>query len=233
MNVVITGASKGIGKAIAEKFVEEGCNVFICSRTEAQLIETVRELSAINNIVKIFYSVVDMSVKAEVIDFAKDVLKEFRKIDILVNNAGIYIGGDIAFEEDGLLEKMIETNLYSAYYLTRSLLPDMIKNKSGHIFNICSVASHYAYPNGGSYSISKFALLGFSKNLREELKPYGIKVTSVSPGATMSDSWSGSGVSEDRIMKASDIAETIWAVSQLSPQAVVEDIVLRPLQGDL
>ncbi|MCC7029040.1 MAG: SDR family oxidoreductase [Chitinophagaceae bacterium] len=233
MNIVITGASKGIGKAIAEKFVAEGCNVFICARTESELIETVQDLSAINNIVKIFYSVVDLSVRTQVSDFAGDIIREFGRVDVLINNAGVFLGGSLANEEEGLLEKMMETNLYSAYHLSRALLPGMIQHKSGHIFNICSVASHQAYPNGGSYSISKFALLGFSKNLREELKPLGIKVTSVSPGATMSDSWSGSMVSEDRIMEASDIAEMIWSISQLSPQAVVEDIIMRPLLGDL
>lgn len=233
MNVVITGASKGIGKAIAEKFVEEGCHVFICARTESELIAAVADLSAINNIVRIFYSVVDLSVQRQVEDFAKDVIKEFRRVDILINNAGVFLGGEIATEADGLLEQMIATNLYSAYYLTRKLLPVMIAQRGGHIFNMCSVASWQPYRNGGSYSISKYALLGFSKNLREELKPHGIKVTAVSPGATMSDSWKGSMVSEDRIMKASDIADVIWTLSQLSPQAVVEDIVLRPLQGDL
>jgi short-subunit dehydrogenase len=233
MNVVITGASKGIGKAIAEKFVAEGCNVFICARTESTLKETVQDLAAINNIVKIFYSVVDLSVRKQVADFANDIIREFGRVDVLINNAGVFLGGSLANEAEGLLEKMMETNLYSAYHLSRALLPGMIEHKSGHIFNICSVASHQAYPNGGSYSISKYALLGFSKNLREELKPLGIKVTSVSPGATMSDSWSGSMVSEDRIMQASDIAEMIWSISQLSPQAVVEDIILRPLLGDL
>ncbi len=233
MNIVITGASKGIGKAIAEKFVAEGCNVFICARTESELIETVQDLSAINNIVKIFYSVVDLSVRKQVSDFANDIIREFGRVDVLVNNAGVFLGGSLATEAEGLLEKMMETNLYSAYHLSRALLPGMINHKSGHIFNICSVASHQAYPNGGSYSISKYALLGFSKNLREELKPLGIKVTSVSPGATMSDSWRGSMVSEDRIMQASDIAEMIWSISQLSPQAVVEDIIIRPLLGDL
>jgi short-subunit dehydrogenase len=233
MNIVITGGSKGIGRAIAEKYVEEGCNVFICARNKAHLDETAKELEAINNMVKIFYSVVDLSVKKEVIDFATDVMKEFKKIDVLINNAGIFLPGEIAHEADGLLEKLIETNLYGPYYLTRSLLPLMKQQKAAHIFNICSVASHNAYPNGGAYSISKFALLGFSKNLREELKPYGIKVTSISPGATMSDSWSGSAVEADRIMKATDIAEMIWSIGQLSPQAVVEDILLRPLLGDL
>ena len=145
----------------------------------------------------------------------------------------MFLPGSIHSEEDGTLETMITTNLYSAYHLTRALLPSMIANKSGHIFNICSIASLQAYSNGGSYSISKFALLGFSKNLREELKSFGIKVTAILPGATYTDSWSGSGVEPKRIMEADDVAKMVFAASQLSAQAVVEDIILRPQLGDL
>ena len=128
---------------------------------------------------------------------------------------------------------MIEVNLYSAYHLTRVLLPAMMKQKSGHIFNICSIASLQAYPNGGSYSISKFALAGFSKNLREEMKPHGIKVTAVYPGAAYTDSWAASGIDKKRFMEANDIADMIFAASQLSTKACVEDIVLRPQLGDI
>ena len=128
---------------------------------------------------------------------------------------------------------MITTNLYSAYHVTRSIVPVMIKNNSGHIFNICSIASLQAYNNGGSYSISKFALMGFSKNLREELKSYNIKVSSVYPGAVLTDSWGDFDNSNNRIMEADDIAKMIVAASKLSAQAVVEDIVLRPQLGDL
>jgi short-subunit dehydrogenase len=103
----------------------------------------------------------------------------------------------------------------------------------GHIFNMCSVASLKAYPNGGSYSISKYALLGFSENLREELKPFSIKVTSVCPGATYTPSWEGSGVEPGRIMEAADIAAMIWGAYSLSPQANVDTIVLRPVKGDI
>jgi short-subunit dehydrogenase len=104
---------------------------------------------------------------------------------------------------------------------------------AGQIFNICSIASLAAYENGGAYSISKFALLGFSKNLRLEIKDQGIKVTAVCPGAVYTNSWSGSGVDPKRIMEARDIAKMIYAATQLSPQAVVEDIVMRPQLGDL
>lgn len=128
---------------------------------------------------------------------------------------------------------MLNVNLFSAYHLTRALLPGMIKNKSGHIFNVCSIASLKAYANGGSYSISKYALMGFSKNLREELKPFNIKVTSIYPGAVYTSSWEGADVLPSRIMEVNDIAEMVYAASILSPQACVEDIVLRPFLGDL
>ena len=160
-------------------------------------------------------------------------MKNFSTIDILVNNAGSYLPGDITTEADGTIEKMIETNLYSAYHLTRLIVPKMQSQKFGHIFNMSSIAGLQAYKNGGAYSISKFALQGFSKNLREELKPYLVKVTTINPGATMSDSWIGSGIDEERIMKASDIADVLWNAYQLSNQAVVEDIVLRPILGDI
>jgi short-subunit dehydrogenase len=127
---------------------------------------------------------------------------------------------------------MIAVNLYSAYHLTRALLPGMMERKQGHIFNMCSIASLKAYSNGGAYSISKFALLGFSRNLREEMMPYNIKVTAVIPGAAYTDSWVGF-VDPERIMEASDIAQLVYAAAHLSPKACVEDIVVRPQLGDL
>ncbi|HEV9037650.1 MAG TPA: SDR family oxidoreductase, partial [Puia sp.] len=144
-----------------------------------------------------------------------------------------FIPGSVYNEKDGVLETLMTVNLYSAYYLTRQLLPSMMTRRSGHIFNICSVASLQAYPNGGAYSISKYALAGFSANLREEMKSYGIKVTTVYPGAAYTDSWAGSGVDPHRIMEAEDVAAMVYAASRLSPQATVEEILLRPQLGDL
>jgi short-subunit dehydrogenase len=113
------------------------------------------------------------------------------------------------------------------------MLPTMLERGSGHIFNLCSIASIIAYPNGGSYSISKFAMLGFSKVLREELKTKGIKVTAVLPGATWSDSWAGADFPHSRLMDAEDIALAVWSTWQMGPSAVVEEIVVRPQLGDL
>ncbi len=232
MNVIITGASKGLGRAIALQYAAAGYTLMLCSRGAKALYDFVNELYIMFPDVTVKALPVDMSIKDEVIAFA-DWSLQFGTPTILVNNAGMFLPGSIHSEEDGTLETMITTNLYSAYHLTRALLPSMIANKSGHIFNICSIASLQAYSNGGSYSISKFALLGFSKNLREELKSFGIKVTAILPGATYTDSWSGSGVEPKRIMEADDVAKMVFAASQLSAQAVVEDIILRPQLGDL
>lgn len=231
-NIIITGASKGIGRAIAEQFAAAGYNLFLCARNEKQLNLVAEELSEKYLQSTILVKAVDMQKKEEVLLFA-DWCQQFGPMAILVNNAGQFIPGSVYNEEEGILEKMMETNLYSAYHLTRAILPNMITRKKGHIFNICSIASLQAYPNGGSYSISKFAMLGFSKNLREELKPLGIKVTSVLPGAAFTDSWSGSGIDPQRIMEADDIAKMVFAAAQLSVQACVEEIVLRPQLGDL
>ena len=230
--IVISGASKGLGKAIAMQFAAAGYTLLVCARGELQLYKTMEDVLLEFPDCTIKAMPCDMSVKKEVIAFANWCL-QYGVPDIIVNNAGQFLPGSIHNETEGLLEQMIETNLYSAYNLTRALLPKMMKRKSGSIFNICSIASLQAYANGGSYSISKYALLGFSKNLREELKPFGIKVSAVMPGAAFTDSWVDSGVDETRIMQADDVAKMVFAASQLSAQAVMEDIVLRPQLGDL
>jgi len=232
MNVVITGASKGIGKAIAAAFAAEGASLFLCARHEDVLNETVATIKQQFPGSNIQAMPADLSDRSSTEQFAAWCLQSGTP-DILVNNAGQFINGGICNEEEGNLEKMMAVNVYSAYHLTRALLPAMTAQKKGHIFNICSIASLHAYANGGGYSVSKFALMGFSKNLREELKPHRIKVTSVYPGAVMTDSWGDFDNSDNRIMLPEDVGTMVLAASKLSPQAVVEDIVLRPIEGDL
>jgi short-subunit dehydrogenase len=232
MNVVITGASKGIGKAIAEQFAQQGCDLFLCARHmdktnvwQAQLMERYN--------CAVMSSNTDMGEEGQVREFAQKVLDAFDRVDVLVNNAGVFEPGTVHGEADGQLERMLRINLLSAYHLTRLIVPRMIEQGSGHIFNICSVAALNAYTNGGSYSISKWAMLGFSRNLREELKEHGIKVTSVHPGATMTGSWEGFDIDPLRILEAGDIAKMVVASAGLSQQACVEDILIRPQLGDL
>lgn len=233
MNAVITGASRGIGKMVAETFALHGYNLFLCSKTESHLLETIEELKTKYPNVSVDGKALDISQKQSAILFGEWVSHNAGSVDVLVNNTGTFIQGNVSDEPAGALEEMLAVNLFSAYHTTRTILPKMKTQKSGHIFTICSIASLAAYPGGGAYSISKYALLGFTRNLRAELKEHGIKVTAVIPGAVYTDSWKGSGVPEGRIMETQDLAKMIFAASQLSPQAVVEDIVLRPQLGDL
>ncbi|ASZ10289.1 SDR family oxidoreductase [Chitinophaga pendula] len=233
MNAVITGASKGIGKAIAEKLAAEGFNIAICARNAAALDTTRDTIRQINPAITLIADQVDMGDKKAVLSFADKINGTFDAVDILVNNAGIFVPGALHQEEDGLLENMMSVNLFGAYHLTRRLLPAMITRKKGHIFNLCSTASYKAYPNGGAYSVTKFALLGFSQNLREELKPHGVKVTALSPGPTLTASWDGFEGPPDRMMEAADVANILWSTYTLAAQTVVEEIIMRPILGDI
>ena len=233
MNAIVTGATKGIGFAISEQLLSEGYNLAICSRNERELEQVIEKWQNDYPSLEILGIVCDVSIKDQVEDFASKVLSKFIEIDVLVNNAGVFFPGELLEEKEGVLDQMIQTNLMSAYHLTRRVGPVMKERGKGHIFNMCSIASQIAYPNGGSYSISKFALLGFSKVLREELKGHGVKVTSILPGATWSNSWSGVDLPESRLMKSEDIAIVVSQALKMSPSAVIEEIVIRPQLGDL
>ncbi|MEM9328931.1 MAG: SDR family oxidoreductase [Bacteroidota bacterium] len=229
---VVTGGTKGIGRAVTAMFASQGYAVATCARSEEDLAQLKTELEAEGDS-KIHTFAADLSKRKDIDDFLDFVTMTGKRLEILVNNTGVFIPGEVQTEDDGVLQQLLETNLMSAYHVTRGLLTQLKKNDKGHIFNVCSTASLEAYPNGGSYSISKFALYGFSQVLRHELRAEGIRVTAVIPGPTFTPSWDGVEIDEDRLMKAADIAQMIWATSQLSEASVVEDIIMRPQLGDL
>lgn len=232
-NIVVTGGTKGLGRAIAEAFGGQGFDVCVCARTRSDLDTMQAEWAVQYPQSRLYTQAADLSKKDDVMHFAAFIRSMWPRLDVLVNNAGIFLPGAVSDEVEGTLETLMEINVYSAYHLTRALLPLMRPNRRGHIFNLCSIASIAAYPNGGSYTISKFAMLGFSKVLREELKPEGIKVTALLPGATWSDSWLGADYPANRLMQADDIAKMVWATYTLSDAAVVEELLIRPQLGDL
>ncbi|GAA5022924.1 oxidoreductase [Marivirga lumbricoides] len=230
--VVITGGTKGIGKALVHRFAKAGYAVITCARNEKDLINLKATIED-NYKSEMYFKVADLSLKSEVQSFSEYVSELTDNVTVLINNTGVFIPGSITDEEEGNLELMMNTNLFSAYYLTRSLIPNMIKNKKGHIFSMSSIAGITAYASGGSYSITKYAMQGFTKCLREELKDKGIKVTAVLPGATLTASWEGVDLPEERFMKSEDVAEAVWSAFQMSDRTVVEEIVLRPQLGDI
>lgn len=233
MKAVVTGSTKGIGRAIAFALAAEGWDLALTSRHPHELESTRADLLQKFPGRQCLVHPVDFSRREEAIAYGRTVLATWPEIDLLVNNAGIFEPGSVHGEPDGQLAAMMDVNLFAPYHLTRTILPAMMRRRTGHIINVCSIASLIAYPNGGAYTITKYALLGFSKSLREEMKPHGIKVTSVMPGATWSASWSGADLPEDRLMPAEDVAEAVVSSTRLGPSSVVEEIVIRPQLGDL
>ncbi|UII32031.1 SDR family oxidoreductase [Fulvivirga ulvae] len=230
--VVITGGTKGIGRALVDIFSENDFDIIVCSRNLDDL-NVLRDEVQEKYGNKVHIMRTDMADKSEVDYFIKFIHAQEGKVEVLINNAGLFIPGKIHKEDDGVLEQMIETNLYSAYYMIRGLIKKMKKAGSGHIFNMCSTASFVPYVNGGSYCISKFAMLGMSKVLREEMKEHGVRVTAVMPGATYTASWEGADLPEDRFMKSGDVAAAIWNAFKMSDRTVIEEIIMRPQLGDI
>ena len=230
---VVTGGSQGIGKALLLKLAHEGFSLATCARNVEPLDAVGQEIKERYPDVLFLQQQADVSQPTEVQRFAEAIAELGIPVDLLVNNAGVFVPGQIHTEAEGVFEQTMHTNVFGVYHLTRALLGNMIAQRRGHVFNVCSTASITAYANGGSYCVSKFALLGLSKVLREEMKPHNVRVTAVLPGATLTASWEGTELPADRFMPADDVAEAILAAYYLSERTVVEEIVLRPQLGDI
>ena len=218
---VISSGTKGIGKATVQKFYQAGFDVVTCARNQKDL-EALKASLEKDALGTVHVKATDMSKKPQIEAFAELVKGLNRPVDVLFNNTGVFIPGAVHQEDEGNLEQMIETNLYSAYYLTRALIDDMKERKDGYVFTMGSIAGIQSYANGGSYSISKFALHGFTKALREEMKEFGVRVTSVLAGATYTASWEGIDLPQERFMKSEDVADAIFGAYSLSKNTVVE-----------
>lgn len=225
--IVVTGGTKGIGRAIVDRFVAEGFDAVICARSVEGMQKPDEDTA------NVLYVAADLSTRGGVSQLLDYIHALGRPVDVLVNNTGVFQPGQIHNEAEGTFEQLMNTNVASAYHLTRGLVNNMIARRQGHIFMMCSTASITPYTNGGSYCISKFALLGMSRVLREELKPHGVKVTAILPGATLTASWEGTDLPEERFLKPIDVANSVWAAYSLSKSAVVEEVLIRPQLGDI
>ena len=230
--LIVTGASRGIGFAIIERFALNGFDVVFCGRHEETVRAAESQLRERFN-TNITGITCDLSLKSEVVGFASKASDILGGCDVLVNNAGIYLPGSIENEADGVFELQMAINLNAAYFMSKKIIPVLKNGTRPHLFNMCSIASKTAYPDGSSYCISKFALLGLSKVLREELKPAGIAVTAVMPGATITDSWNGTEFPESRFILPGNVADAVWNAYSINENAVIEELLIRPLAGDI
>jgi len=230
--VLISGATRGIGRALAIRFAAEGCAVAFCGK-DASRVAGFETLLRKDYGIEAHGFVADVGNKEDVQAFALLAVQRLRGLDILVNNAGIFLPGAVSEEADGVFETLMAVNVAGAYHLTRAALPELRKSQRAHIFNICSTASIMPYVNGGSYCISKFALLGMSKVLRAETMGSAIAVTAVLPGATLTDTWGDTELPASRFMQAEDVAEAVWSAWKINTHSVVEELLVRPRAGDI
>ncbi|WP_442588692.1 SDR family oxidoreductase [Pedobacter sp. AW31-3R] len=227
MNAIVTGATKGIGKAIAVKLAEAGYNLAICARNEQDLAAMAAELEYTK--VQVFYRATDCSDKEQVYRFCEESRREMDHVDVLVNNAGTFLPGALLDEEDERFELQQQLNLNAVYYMSKYFGKMMRKQQYGHIFTLCSVASKEYIENAGSYAVTKSALLSLNTVLRKELSIFNVKVTAILPGPTLTASWEGTAIPAERFVQPEDIASTLVTVLNLSSGANVEEIIIRPL----
>ena len=232
-NALITAATKGIGRAIAIAFAKENINLAICARNENDLAGFKAELLIINPNIKVVTAATDVSIKAEILKFAAIAEQELGFISIIVNNAGIYEPTAILEDADDTFQKGINTNLAPAYELYRYFGKKMIAENEGHIFNICSIAALTPIAEAGTYSVTKFALLGLTKVMRLEMQPHKVKITAVIPGSTLTNSWAGVEVDKNTMVMPEDIASAIINIYKMSPGANVDEIIIKPAGGQI
>ncbi len=231
--VWITGASSGIGLACAKALAATGRVIVMSSRNRPELVRLVNEIRADGGNATAVQC--DVTTEEDVEWAIKSIIKTYGEgPDILINNAGISPYHDIEEMTPEIFDKVISTNLTGNFLCAKAVLPEMIRKGSGTIIQMLSIASTKAFAGGTAYGASKFGALGFTNALREEVRDKGIKVVSVMPGAVETPAWGDEAIEyHDRMMQPEDIAQAIVDILNMPQRAMVEEIVLRPIGGDL
>ncbi len=242
---VITGAGRGIGRAVALTLAELGATTVLCGRSRAALEQTANAIqtsggqnsgnsSARNsggNSERSSVIECDVTELQSVEALAELVERSFHRLDVLVNNAGIGgAGGPLHQLAPDIWDRVLNTNLRGVYYCIRSLAPLMIKGRSGHIINISSLAGKNALPNGAAYAASKWGLNGLTYSVAEELRAHNIRVSVICPGSTNTEFSPHPGKNEEKMLQASDVAHIVAMLVTQAPQSFASEILLRPTQ---
>ncbi len=229
--VVLTGAARGIGRAIAIELLEAGFFAALCSRSPRSIDSLETEISSFAG--NFMASSIDISAEDEIERFISSVAKEKGRIDVLINNAGVVYTGSV--EETGTeqWDEMMAVNARGTFLMVKHSLP--LIPRGGHIVNIGSNASKKGFPGWAAYCASKFAVLGFTNSLREELRDRGIRVSAVLPGPTKTDIWDSLGGKWNRakMMSPEVTAKTVLSVINQPPGANIDEIDIVPSTGSL
>jgi len=230
---LITGASKGMGKAISFALAKEGYTLIACARKQDALEQLQNDIKDSFPDAGIFIHTCDFSQPAQVEGLLQWVDRNSLQVQVLVNNVGFFIPGYLLKESPDMLAKHMQVNLFTPHLLSVHFARKMRENKKGHIFMITSVASRNAVVTAGSYSVTKYALAGLTAVLRKELKGDHVKVTEIIPGSTLTSSWKGTSIPEEDFVQPEDIAQALIAALNMSEGANVDEIIIKPVKGNL
>jgi 3-oxoacyl-[acyl-carrier protein] reductase len=223
-NAIITGAGKGIGRALAIALANEGVNLGLVARTESDLLHLSEELKQLN--VKVSVAAADISSIDQVNLVVENIKAELGQIDILINNAGIGAFGSFLELEPAKWEEIIKINLFGTYYVTRAVLPEMIERQTGDIINISSTAGQRGAAVTSAYSASKFGVIGLSESLMQEVRKYNIRVSTLTPSTVATDMAKNLHLTDgnpDRVMQPEDFAEMVVSNLKLNRRVFVKE----------
>jgi 3-oxoacyl-[acyl-carrier protein] reductase len=226
---VVTGATEGIGRAIADRLASRGARLAVCARTGAKVTAVVQQLT------KAGFTVVgqacDVADEADVTRFAAFVRDSLGPVDVLVNNAGLGHGGPVVEMSTAAFDETFAVNVRGTFLMTRAFLPDMLARGRGHVVNIASLAGRNPVPNAAAYSAAKHAVLGFSKSLFAEVRRQGVRVTAICPGSVVTPFFEKADMGlehPDRKLQPEDVATTVIAALDLPDRALVSELDVRP-----
>ena len=227
--VVVTGAGRGIGRAIAVELGRMGARVVVASRGVAEVEETVRLIQATKG--QALSIPTDVRKEGEVRHLLEQSVAQFGPVDIWVNAAGVGVTGPVVEFTDEDYESILQTNLKSVFLASRLLLPSMMERKTGHIINIASIAGKVGSANLAVYCASKFGLVGFTQALAEEVRQFGIRVSLICPGSTDTVFMGSSGKAakaRDRMLAPSDVAHAVRMLVTQTPNSFISEVIIRP-----
>ena len=222
---LVTGAGKGIGRAIAIALAKEGAHVGLIARTRKDLQHVADEVKALGVVTA--FATADVSNIHSVNTAVESIQRELGNVDILINNAGIATFGKFLELEPAAWENQVKVNLFGVYYVTRAILPQMIERQTGDIINISSTAGLKGNTMTSAYSASKFGLMGLSDSLMQEVRKFNIRVTAMAPSTVVTDLAKSANLvsnNEEKLMQPEDLAELIIAQLKLNRRGFVKDV---------
>ncbi|MGA7852970.1 MAG: SDR family NAD(P)-dependent oxidoreductase [Candidatus Acidiferrales bacterium] len=225
---IVTGASRGIGFAVAQRLAKLGAKLSICARDPQKLERAAADLR--QSAAAVFAAPVDVTCADQIESFVSATKKNLGPVEILVNNAGIGYFGPTHEASEHNWDSVLDTNLKSVFLMSKAVAPAMIERRGGHIINIASLAGKNAFRGGGIYCASKWGLLGLTGCMAEDLRQYDIRVSAICPGSVATDFSPHTGKDTSKLLQAEDIAHAVEMIVTQAPQSFISEVLMRPTQ---